>query len=61
MTTRSKCQGKIRRNYGEYHCDQYAAYAVRTDKAIIGSCRQHLAQVIDSTGAAIAEVIPIAH
>lgn len=49
----STCEGKIRRYGAEYMCPHVAVYAVRNRDtgAVLGACRQHLAQVIDDMDA----------
>jgi hypothetical protein len=56
----SRCQGEIRRSYGTFGCPATATYAVRNNDslAILGACRHHLAQVIDSMGAESVLVVP---
>ena len=47
----SKCQGEIRRSYGNFLCPAKATYAIRNNDDlddIRGACRHHLAQVIDT-------------
>lgn len=52
------CDGKIRRYGTSYACGQHASYAVRSDGVVIGgTCRHHLAQVVDSADVVKVEVI----
>jgi hypothetical protein len=61
MKRSSPCQGAIKRSYGEFPCTTHAAYAVRNNDtdAVLGACRHHLAQVIDSMDAKSALVVPL--
>jgi len=58
---RGPCQGAIKRSYGEFPCTTHAAYAIRNNDtdAVLGACRHHLAQVIDSMEAESVLVVTI--
>jgi hypothetical protein len=61
MKRTAPCQGAIKRSYGEFPCSNGAAYALRNNDtdAVLGACRHHLAQVIDSMEAESVLVVPI--